>query len=79
MAYGSEETRSPTQWFTLERAVGPRSGGEVLNGTIVALKSATNGLYCGMKTANATGLVCDTRGSVASLPRGYTYTYMVLP
>ncbi|KAG2438254.1 hypothetical protein HYH02_010953 [Chlamydomonas schloesseri] len=77
--YDVNNTRGTSQWFVLERLTGAATGGELTSMTKVALKSASNGKYCGIPAADINGdLRCDLAGPLASLPAGYKFTYMVL-
>ncbi|PNW79219.1 hypothetical protein CHLRE_09g406600v5 [Chlamydomonas reinhardtii] len=77
--YDVNNTRGTSQWFVLERLTGAATGGEVTTNTKVALKSASNGKYCGIPSSNVDGdMKCDLAGPLSSLPAGYKYTYIVI-
>ncbi|KAG2427551.1 hypothetical protein HXX76_012205 [Chlamydomonas incerta] len=77
--YDVNNTRGTSQWFVLERLTGAATGGEVTTKTNVALKSASNGKYCGIPLGNIDGdMKCDLAGPLSALPAGYKYTYIVI-
>ncbi|GIL88905.1 hypothetical protein Vretimale_16869 [Volvox reticuliferus] len=80
ITYALEETQGNGQWFTMERLIGDATGGVLLNGTAVALRSTQSGatFYCGQKARNATVLLCDNPGPIKLLPDGYRYMYYIV-
>ncbi|GFR40278.1 hypothetical protein Agub_g459 [Astrephomene gubernaculifera] len=77
MYFEVDNPAGANQWFQMVLLTNSSTTASVplTNGTMVALKSAVTGQYCGLTVA-AGSLSCNMTGHAAALPAGYTYRFM---